>query len=685
VTRGRDFDGEYKEAKEGVKEVADKSSVATFMKMTMQKYKAKAEASDDHSCPLCSRGHDSDDQFAAFIKDLDDKIEGFSDDRIERQLKAAQQRLDDLERVKQAEVNRVRYNDVELPPLQQKLATIASEIDGLTKEVRVLDSEMLDADTKVTDAEALGGVCSEVQQLTRTMDELAREVRLEESKLAGTGVDSAKTLDEVANDLSDANDRRDQLDKKIERVRSDRQAKQDAVKRAERDKNTANEKLLTATAEAAKRTAFENTLKELKADEAQAQREIADRRKEENPLQDKLDDANAEAQTEKRDYHQRVTAARREKDELTDSIKTIGTLTDSIERYERQGTSDAVQKSEAAIEDLENKLTVLADEEEEQQKKTEALRIEIANVESQERSIRDNIQFRTQTKELAALKKRQQALEADCKACNADGVQDRRIELHKQQQKLEETKNHCKGQMQTLAGKLKEHQRELRDPIYRDAEETFRKKTIEFKTTEMANKDLNTYYQALDRAVMQYHALKMSEINVIIKELWATTYQGKDIDTIEILSEDESSAAKKSDASARKSYKYRVVMVKGKVKVDMRGRCSAGQKVLSSIIIRLALAETFCLSCGILTLDEPTTNLDEANIASLADALAKIIADRRKQANFQMIVITHDEKFVRKLGIGGVADTYYKVFKNAGDDGKICSQIRRHEMSELDV
>jgi hypothetical protein len=54
----------------------------------------------------------------------------------------------------------------------------------------------------------------------------------------------------------------------------------------------------------------------------------------------------------------------------------------------------------------------------------------------------------------------------------------------------------------------------------------------------------------------------------------------------------------------------RVVMVNGGVELDMRGRCSAGQKVLACLIIRLALAETFCLNCGILALDEPTTNLD---------------------------------------------------------------------------
>jgi len=66
-------------------------------------------------------------------------------------------------------------------------------------------------------------------------------------------------------------------------------------------------------------------------------------------------------------------------------------------------------------------------------------------------------------------------------------------------------------------------------------------------------------------------------------------------------------------------------MVKGDTELDMRGRCSAGQKVLTSLIIRLALAETFCLNCGILALDEPTTNLDKENISSLAVSLVKYV------------------------------------------------------------
>ena len=52
-------------------------------------------------------------------------------------------------------------------------------------------------------------------------------------------------------------------------------------------------------------------------------------------------------------------------------------------------------------------------------------------------------------------------------------------------------------------------------------------------------------------------------------------------------------------------------------------------QVLACLMIRLALAETFCLNCGILALDEPTTNLDKDNSQSLAVALRDIMMTRR--------------------------------------------------------
>ncbi len=81
----------------------------------------------------------------------------------------------------------------------------------------------------------------------------------------------------------------------------------------------------------------------------------------------------------------------------------------------------------------------------------------------------------------------------------------------------------------------------------------------------------------------------------------------------------------------------------------MRGRCSAGQKVLASLIIRIALAETFSNNCAVLALDEPTTNLDRENILSLCAALKKLV-EERGSSNLMLIIITHDESFVQELG-----------------------------------
>ena len=50
-----------------------------------------------------------------------------------------------------------------------------------------------------------------------------------------------------------------------------------------------------------------------------------------------------------------------------------------------------------------------------------------------------------------------------------------------------------------------------------------------------------------------------------------------------------------------------------------------GQKVLASIVIRMALAEVFSSTARMLTLDEPTTNLDRTHIDHLAQELARLI------------------------------------------------------------
>jgi len=212
------------------------------------------------------------------------------------------------------------------------------------------------------------------------------------------------------------------------------------------------------------------------------------------------------------------------------------------------------------------------------------------------------------------------------------------------------------GEISTLRDQLDMLQKDLDD--FKDINKRYTDQLVKVKMADMANNDLEKYAKALDTAIMKYHSLKMEEVNDTMRHLWSKTYQGTDIDGIKIRSDAEGGATKRS-------YNYRVVMYKDQVEMDMRGRCSAGQKMLASIIIRLALSDSFGQNCGILALDEPTNALDVENIDALASSLVDIINERKNHSNFQLIIITHDENFLRKMGQANVMEYYWRVSRDS--------------------
>ena len=284
-------------------------------------------------------------------------------------------------------------------------------------------------------------------------------------------------------------------------------------------------------------------------------------------------------------------------------------------------------------------------------------------------------------------------------------LRQRESSLRESATNLENKMHRFRGTIDERKQAMKQSEKELEKKQYNDIAKNEMAKRVEIKTTSLAEKDLDAYGKALDRALQEFHASRMEEVNAIIKELWQTTYRNGDIDYIAIRSDVEETAAAQAAAAAAgaakgrggkkkaaeaaaaaaaasvaptrsKSYNYRVVMRQGDTELDMRGRCSAGQKVLACLIIRLALAETFSINCGILALDEPTTNLDAENAESLANALKSIMDVRKENAGFQLIVITHDERFARTLGAGTV-DGYWRVYKDSEQHSRL-SRVAFH-------
>jgi len=429
---------------------------------------------------------------------------------------------------------------------------------------------------------------------------------------------------------------------------------------------------------------------------ATRKRELSDSiskyKEEEKKLQDEVVPIRQEVKT--KEYHKmRFRSAAMEEEQKFFDIynqfnNTIQELTAITKQVDEYYGSNKIQ----SFEDLENELSYitsqLAEQEEsmkEMAPKLLALKTCMIDREGHRRNIQNNIELldmiessHVLEEELALLGDKLERLEG------YDNALDDFEKISKKIRILESEKSRREGSFETFKIQERELKRKLVTPEYRDIDERHRVKMIENETCVIAVSDLDKYGNALDKALLRYHGMKIDEINKIIKELWTLTYKGEDITNIQLTSDQE------NGSKATRNYNYRVVMTKGTTELDMRGRCSAGQRVLASIVIRLALAETFCLNCGVMALDEPTTNLDYANKQGLVIALAKIIASRSTQENFQLLIITHDEDFVTMMKNElsthtqfNMPEQYYQVSREEGGDGCYYSNIHVVDWDDL--
>ncbi|KAK9159898.1 hypothetical protein Syun_006239 [Stephania yunnanensis] len=348
-------------------------------------------------------------------------------------------------------------------------------------------------------------------------------------------------------------------------------------------------------------------------------------------------------------------------------VETLFAIASKIKEYKDSKKGERLKENQEKLSSSESQLQSC-------EAKKQDLSIELnkskelmRNQDQLKRNIDDNLNYRKTKAEVDELTSEIESLED--RIVKTGGVPTFEADLKKYMQEKERLRSEldrCHGTLSVYQSNISKHKLDLKQAQYNDIDKRYFNQLIQLKTTEMANKDLDRYYNALDKALMRFHTMKMEEINKIIRELWQQTYRGQDIDYISIHSA--------SEGAGTRSYSYRVLMQTGDAELEMRGRCSAGQKVLASLIIRLALAETFCLNCGILALDEPTTNLDGPNAESLAAALLRIMEDRKGQENFQLIVITHDERFAQLIGQRQHAERYYRVTKDENQHSIIESQ-----------
>ncbi|THW24405.1 hypothetical protein D6D24_00051 [Aureobasidium pullulans] len=634
----------------------DRKSSSEYAGHLKKYYESAVRAARENKCCLmCRRGYEKDRQgLEKLINFLGMEIGKAEAGRAVEELQETENYLQEVRAISSTYDNWDRLKSKDIPKLEQEEERLKARVLSLTSEVEEEDRIVSERKSAKQEVESL---TKTVQNIVKYAQEVVNfEKQIEELAAKQKSQGLSRGIETIQDDLKTINEQSRGSKIALTKIIGERDGARGTINALELELRDVKSKLSTAVYHLKEKASLEKQINELKAQNNELmasqrtfEQELSELIPETSQAQSKYDDISRRGAEKDRQLRDETAA-------LNDSVNKLQMVEREISGYIQRNGPAQLSQAKSAIEDMKREIERLEKEMQTITKQVKEFETNLQNVEETKRQIADNQEYR---RDRAAV----DAIAAEIKELEAHNAEEEKAAHEREGNRWEMTRNKLTAEQASITGQLKSKDDQLQQLLqdweqdYKDAAYKYKEAHVKVETTKAAVEDLGRYGGALDKAIMRYHALKMEEINRIIEELWKKTYRGTDVDSILIRSDND-------NQKGNKSYNYRVVMCKQDAEMDMRGRCSAGQKVLASIIIRLALAECFGVNCGLIALDEPTTNLDRDNIRSLAESLSEIIRIRRQQSNFQLIVITHDEEFLRYMNCADYTDYYYRVSRN---------------------
>ncbi|CEM06880.1 unnamed protein product [Vitrella brassicaformis CCMP3155] len=644
-------------------------------------HKALQASKDKGKCVLCQRPFSkNEDERKVEIEELEKSIKGRLEN-ITTQAKASEEaikkvkgELADLEKQRPL-LERIKALQRELPTKENGLQQLNKEVTKAHEALQAAETEKRVADERLAKLQHLQ---QDVTQLQTLAQDIKEQKRLLEEKqgalmLQGGGAADTDALEDARKNLAALHKELDTVTSEEDEARTRKQLADQMAQKGKMKLTQLEKDLATAESQYEVKMELESALR--------TKREEVKKLQEKQTLaQKKLDEVQSRLDQLQRDKDDKVKQAKKKVESSEQQHRSLKQRVDDLRSIETQLAKK--QEEVANAQTIADEVSAAERARNAQEKKVEDLRAALKQ--ARDNRLKEENDYGVAKKQVkvatlrSALDKKEKELEAKRQRLGGRNLAEKRAEvdrLTKERDEKRQKKSFEEGSTKTIRAQMDRVKADLKQEQYKDIDQKYLDIVLKHQTLKMANDDLQKYYTALDKALMKYHAMKMQEINKTIRELWQSVYKGPDIDSVAVRSDTDEDAPA---STGQRSYNYRVVMLKGGQELEMRGRCSAGQKVLASLVIRLALAESFGANCGILALDEPTTNLDRYNIEGLAKALAGLIEARRDNANFQLILITHDEEFVRLLARHQPCDHFWQIHKNSKGHSVITqADIRR--------
>ena len=562
-----------------------------------------------------------------------------------------------------------RLSNTEIPSLKQEQEKLSTQRETLLAKLEEHDKVVEKRQQLKKELESLSRTVATITKCENDIHNYERQIEDLSAKESQSG--SSRTLDEVQEQITLLGDKIRSTKQLISRLTSEKDHSRTELNAMELELRDMKNELNTASFQLERKATLMARVEEYKALNQKEREAINKADKDIDKLEPEILTARAKYDNIAQLAEAKERELQRDASQLSESVNGLNLLNDQIKSYLDRGGPSQLSRTKREIKNTEQEISRIEAEQADLTRDINKISEQLRDSENTRRQYADNLRYRQESRALEKLNAEIRELAAHNAEVDRERFTEESTKLMKEHHRLKAIHAGKWGEMKSKDVQLVELLADY-ETDFKDAPRRYKETHIKVETTKAVVEDLGRYGGALDKAIMKYHSLKMAEINRIIEELWQRTYQGTDVDSILIRSDGE-------NAKGNRSYNYRVCMVKQDVEMDMRGRCSAGQKVLASIIIRLALAECFGVNCGLIALDEPTTNLDVDNVRALAQSLHDIIKARQQQSNFQLIVITHDEEFLKHMQCGDFCDYYYRVSRNERQK----SVIERQAIAEV--
>ncbi|GLH00793.1 DNA repair protein RAD50 [Gryllus bimaculatus] len=649
----------------------DMKGMLSSQEVLFQKYVQKLQERDP-CCPLCHRNFERSDDAATLIDELRSEVRTVPvrlRNNNEKLIKCERQ-YETLLQLKSTNDRLKNGKEIVIPKLKKELKDVENQLKNAREKSEELQNDLL---TPQMDE----GMARNIQGDVFLMDKCLSELKICKTDLSTLKAEIPPA--ESGRSLEEAQKMQDDLRKEVADLRQSLKSSKtllethtDKVQKLHSKKNSLVEEQLKIQGGTQQLQQMRENLAELEVQLADLEEQVQLLKSDVTIVRKDCDDARRTLEEVKTNNRTQIKAEDAKVNELENRFKDLVKYNVSIDEYDRRGYSNELTSAQQSLTDLNRDKEDLQKRHIELADRVDQLKNEISGQKLHDRELRDNLQLMEKEKEEEKKASELQSLSRKHGSVQQsyNQIKDEKKKLETERQSIMKESQQAEGRVEEMRKRLKGLQKEMAEEMYEDADKKYSNALREKTVKEIVDTDLAKYHKAMEWAMTQFHQERMKVINEIIHDLWRNIYRGNDIDYIKI----EANAPDVTSDTKRRSYDYRVVQVKNDIEIDMRGRCSAGQKVLACLIIRLALAETLSSQCGILALDEPTTNLDRENIESLAEALAQVVNTRMVNKGFQLIVITHDEEFVSHMKQSGQLSHYHIVTRN--EEGK--SRITKH-------